>query len=444
MSLSDKQLTRRIRAPFLSVLGSLRQRFDRDAWESDYVQRAFTPDGTDMTDLYGTDALGNLLVGGGVKTPATTSVRLQLAANSKIATINPFFVNNNDTTPLEIVGISCIYGTAASVASTGTLVKDPVGSVPGGGSACMTGTFNLNTTTNTLQNATLMGVRGSAPLVIGPGEQLTFLVSAVSALAGLSVTVYLRPHTGVSIASYSRHANADIATATTIYLNVIPGLTVRSVAMRWGVAATDATMTAAITKDVPTDAPGAGTATILSAAQSIKGTVNTTVYPALSATAANLKMAAGDRLALKLTGAPTATTDLVVTVFFSAGPEQHFVVPVSLWDGAATDRTMYISDGYYVVSDCWETWSTISTSITHLLTKDTGATAAGAGTALQTDNTNAGILTSGTLNTPVGSSFNLTNRPSLWLSPGDRLGLKNGGSASGLAGVFAAILLRRA
>jgi hypothetical protein len=158
-------------------------------------------------------------------------------------------------------------------------------------------------------------------------------------------------------------------------------------------------------------------------------------------------MAAGDRLAVKMTGTLTALADLVVTVFFTGSLVSHIVVPTSFWDANATDRTLFISDGSYIVADYWETWSTASTSINHLLTKDTGTTAAGAGTGLLTDNTNAGIDTSQAANTPLAGTLLSTvgTKPTLWVGPGDRLSIhNNAGTAGSLAGVFSALLLRQA
>lgn len=446
MPIGDRELTARIRAPFLSLLGQLRARFQRDGWENDYQQRAFNAAGTDQLDLIGTDALNNTLLAGQVTIPFETPIRCQISAAGKIGQTTPFFCNANDTTPLEITRIDCIFGTADGAVNTGFVSKDGQGIAAGKGSSCMTGTFDMNATANTLQVATLAGARGTPSLVIGPGEQLTFnIASTLTSLASLYVTVWVRPATGCSIAQYYRPANADIATYTA-FLNLVPGLTVRAIAIRSGTIATDAgTITVTVTKDTGTTVPGAGTA-LLAASQSLKaaGSANTTLFPALTATAASLVMAAGDRIAVKLSAAPTTTANFVVTIFFSSGPEQHVLIPVPLWDNISTDRTMFVSDAYYQVIDCWETFSTVSTSLTHLLTKDTGTTAPGGGTGLQTDNTNTGILTSSTINTPVGSVLltAVSTKPTLWLAPGDRLGYKNAGTAGSPAGNFAAILLR--
>lgn len=402
----------------------------------------------------GRDASDRLRIGGALNRPQHTPILCMVQANGKIAT-SPIFVNANDAEALEIVRIDCIFSVADGAVNTGKITKEIAGVAPGSGDSVMTGTFDLNATANTLQTATLVGVpgntsrnntlSGTSKLLISAGEQLSFKpTSAVTSLAGLAIIVWVRESVALPPASLFLAANGDIATMT-MYLNVIPGTTVRAVAMRWSAAATNAgTVTADVTKDTSTNAPGAGTS-VLTAAQSVKGTANTTVFPALTATAATLKMASGDRLALKMTGTLTALAGLVVTVFFAEGPERLITIPLTYWDALSTDRTLFIAnDRYYEVYDNWGTWSTASTSLTKLLTKDTGTTAPGAGTGLLTDNTNAGILTSATANTPVGSLrlSAVSTKPSLILAPGDRLGIKNASAVGALAGYAGTVVLR--
>jgi predicted RecA/RadA family phage recombinase len=74
------------------------------------------------------------------------------------------------------------------------------------------------------------------------------------------------------------------------------------------------TLTADITKDTGTNAPGAGAAVLASTKLNLEGTANTVQSPALSATAANLVLAAGDRLAFKPSAAGTAIAGVAVTV----------------------------------------------------------------------------------------------------------------------------------
>lgn len=68
-----------------------------------------------------------------------------------------------------------------------------------------------------------------------------------------------------------------------------------------------------IEKLTGTTAAGSGTV-LLSTAFNLKGTINTVQYGALVTTGATV-LNSGDRLALKLTGTPTAVADLVATVF---------------------------------------------------------------------------------------------------------------------------------
>ena len=72
-------------------------------------------------------------------------------------------------------------------------------------------------------------------------------------------------------------------------------------------------VTAVVTKDTGTQAPGAGTSLHASGSFNLKGTANTVQTAVLSGTLATLTLAAGDRLSVKLTGTPTALAGTVVT-----------------------------------------------------------------------------------------------------------------------------------
>ncbi|SRR6266498_3866966 len=72
-----------------------------------------------------------------------------------------------------------------------------------------------------------------------------------------------------------------------------------------------------VTKDTATDAPGAGTDLLTNntnAGFDLKGTANTVQNGALTATAAALLLAAGDRLSLDFSGVLTALVGLVITI----------------------------------------------------------------------------------------------------------------------------------
>lgn len=77
-------------------------------------------------------------------------------------------------------------------------------------------------------------------------------------------------------------------------------------------AAAGGTSTLGVFKDTGTNAPGAGT-DVLSADFNLNGTANTTQAGALSATAATLAMAAGDRLSVKFANAIQSSAGVTVT-----------------------------------------------------------------------------------------------------------------------------------
>lgn len=80
------------------------------------------------------------------------------------------------------------------------------------------------------------------------------------------------------------------------------------------VAGTDGgTVTLAVNKCTGTQAPSAGTAVHASTAN-LKGTINTVQNLTLSATVANLQLAAGNRLAVDFTGTLTSAVGLLTVV----------------------------------------------------------------------------------------------------------------------------------
>jgi len=74
----------------------------------------------------------------------------------------------------------------------------------------------------------------------------------------------------------------------------------------------------AVTLDIEkltgTQAPGSGVAVLGATKVDLKGTINAVQAPALTGTAADKVLAVGDRLSLKLTGAPAVVAGLAVLV----------------------------------------------------------------------------------------------------------------------------------
>jgi len=111
----------------------------------------------------------------------------------------------------------------------------------------------------------------------------------------------------VSYASYG----AEVATQAFFIAPV--AMQVLKVSEVHGTANT-AAQTADITKDTGTQAAGAGAVVLGSTKLNLAATANTVQSPALSGTAANLLLAAGDRLSFKPSIAGTEIANVVVTV----------------------------------------------------------------------------------------------------------------------------------
>jgi hypothetical protein len=115
-------------------------------------------------------------------------VTFTLNSNATQAT-QPFYLCEQS---FEVVDASVVYATAAGGALTATITIDPPGTAPGAGASVGSGTFNLNTTTNTaifLTPATTLSTR-----IAPKGAYISFVLGAAKqSLAGVTATVTLRP-----------------------------------------------------------------------------------------------------------------------------------------------------------------------------------------------------------------------------------------------------------
>lgn len=445
-----------VTAPFKAKFGEMRASdfagFD-SAWSNSYVQRATSNDGTQDSDLIGTDSFDRFMVGGYHIRALRTVINFNLATNASLSS-QRFFIADQ---PYEIRAIALQYDTADGATNTGFVTKEVAGQAAGTGVSVQTGTFNLNTTANVVQTAVLparnqAGIFGPQESVISvnTGEMLSFkFASAVTSLAGLNVSLSMLPNNSFAPAVFVANANAAIATQA-IYLANRP-VTITGVSMVWGTAATNAgAVTLTVTKDTGTTAPGAGTS-VLTAVQSVKGAINTPVNPALTATAATLTMATGDRLSLLTAGTLTALAGVVVVVSFANQSSKAFTLggpvagmalaifnaPASVAVGTAA--TFFIADRDYRVDDVSEVWSTAgSGNLT--VTIDGSTVASGGGTSVLTDNTNAGPATTGTANTVVVGTLAISKR-TLLLPAGSRLSAKYGGTLGALANPVVSVSL---
>lgn len=116
--------------------------------------------------------------------------------------------------------------------------------------------------------------------------------------------------------TYHQNVNANLVDTSFFVAN--RAYTITAVRVNHGVAGSDAgAVTLDVKKATGTQAPSAGT-TVLSATHNLKAVANTVVNLGLSATAANLDLAAGDRLAIDYTGVLTGVDNVAVTVQLKA------------------------------------------------------------------------------------------------------------------------------
>lgn len=415
------------------------------AASNDWAEKARTANGANDVEVWRVDSDNNLRIGGQAISPMPMTFSIDFPSLTGTPT-QAFFIA---PAPMVITGIQCSYATANGATLTATVTKDTGTQAPGAGSVVQVGSFNLNTTTNTVQNATLptpyvaqsTGTPQSGVIKLATGDRLSLKFStAVTSLAGLVLTVAAFPGGKGHVAVYHVQANGSLATMA-FHLANRP-MTVQKVMAVWSAAGTDAgAVTIDITKDTSTNAPGAGTS-ILSAALSVKTTANTVATPALTATAATKLMAAGDRLSIKYTGTLTALAGMVVVVWFNPIYYRKEASYAFSANGSLASESFFVADRDYVIKDLSEVHSAAGTdggAVTCAITIDANGVAPGAGTIVQTDNSNAGFNMKGTANTvQVGT---LATPRNLVLPAGARLSTKFAGTLTTLAGVVITVSL---
>ena len=417
-----------------------------NAWSNAFWSKAATADDKEDIYLLGTDSDNALLLGGEAVVPMATTETFYL--NSLTGTPNQTILLA--MFPMKITKIQCKFSAANGATLTGQVTKEVGVQAPAGGSTVMSNTFNLNGTANTQQSATLADYSSTSDptrdkIFLNTGDRLSFKFSgAVTSLAGLAVTVSYIPGAKGHVAYYRMSANASIATQFFFLAN--RPHTIRAISMIWGTAATDAgAVTLDVTKDVSTNAPGAGSS-VLSAAQSVKTAANTVNAQTLNTTASRLQMAAGDRLSVKTTGTLTALANVVIAVWFQPVAGRKEVNFNILANGSQATQPFFVADIDYEIVDFSEVHSVAGTdggAVNIALTIDGGGvltTAPGSGLVAQTDNSNAGFNAKGTANTvQVATLATLSKRI---LPAGAYLSALYAGTLTSLAGVCMTVSLR--
>jgi hypothetical protein len=179
-------------------------------------------------------------------------------------------------------------------------------------------------------------------------------------------------------------------------------------------------VTGHITKEKSGQAPGAGT-TVMSGTFNLKATANTEATATLSSNPADLEFVAGDMLSFNLTGNAQTCAGVLVMVWV-----QPYVRALDFsWYSAAvtsTDQVFMNANRPYPIRAIRGVFATAEASDATAnvqVTVDDGTEAPGAGTALLTNDSNAGLDFNGTANVPEVGAFSATT-----LIAGERLAVK--------------------
>lgn len=413
---------------------------------NDFAEKASTLAGTNNKEVWRVDTDDALRIGAEAIYPMAATINFPLATNASIVS-QAFFVAPY---ALEIKGIKCVYATADGAANTGWVTHETGAQAPGTGATVMNGTFNLNSTVNLVQSATLwveypnpsaaQTVSYNSVIRMAAGDRLSFkLASAVTSLAGLAVTVAATPGGKGAMIVYNMQANGDIVDQH-FFLANCDYIVSRIDEVHSAAGTNGGAVTLDVKKCTGTQAPSAGT-TLLSAVFSLKTTPNVVQNGALTATAADLRLAPGNRISIDVTGTMTAVAGVVVVVTLQP-VEKRKEVTFTLSKNAnqGVDQNFFIADRRYEIVAASEVHSVAAGGASKLqLTRDTLTDAPGAGTDLLSNNTNAGFDLNGTAETPtiatwVDTRFN-------FLMAGDKMSVDFANAAQSSAGVTVTVSL---
>lgn len=397
------------------------------------------------------DSNGLMRLGNAGNVPQRRVVTCHLYPNANLVA-QSFFVN---CTPNQLVisGLEAVFTTAGSVAgAAGTITHETVvgglQQAAGAGKSVLTGTFDFHATAATVQTGVLganylrasrstsvaSATPGTGLIVLQPGDSLSFKPSGtLTTLVGVTISVFLAPGGKYHFASYYLATAGGAATLS--LLTLMRTRTLMYGAALWQVKeATAGSLTLDVTKDASATAPGAGT-TMLASTVNLKSAALTYTQLALSATAANLTGIYSDSVAVKLSAGATELAGVLVTLAFSAGDSEVQIDYNAANSTVGTNEEFAILDRDYLTVSVGAKWSTAGgAGCTAQVTMDAGTNTPGSG--------GLGLHTAfdctGTANTPVWGT--LAARQALYGANTYRLGLKNAGTTSPLAGLQLSVL----
>jgi hypothetical protein len=210
---------------------------------------------------------------------------------------------------------------------------------------------------------------------------------------------------------------------------------------------TAATMTAYIEKLTGTQAVGGGVS-LMSGTFDMKATALTVQNATLTSNkdasgASYLELAAGDRLGLVFSAVADDLAGIQITLTFAPSGDQLWLPVLLTLNGKMVDQHFFVADQDYIVTGAYAVHGTkLSVAGKLQITKCTGAAQApSAGTALLTNNSNAGFDLNAANNTAQTGTLTAT-AASLRLAPGNTLAFNFPATVTALADLVVMVTLQ--
>ncbi len=435
------------RYPFMKRFGLLNgenpNMVDHDMDNNSYLSFS-TSDGTASIEAMRVDASNRLRVGTSVYRSSPLPVRFVMAANGGLAT-QAFFIADQ---AYEVISATEVHSTAGNDAGAVTIdiTKDVSGVAPGAGVSVLVSPFNAKATANTVQTGSRSSSASAIQIAAGDRISVKF-TGTLTSLAGVEITLLLAPGMSGDRAVFNMAANGSLVDQC--FYTATKNMKVSSVYYVHSTAGSDGgAVNLQLTKDTSTNAPGAGTDLLTNntnAGFNCKATANVVQTGTLTATAANLRLAPGDRLSVDFAGTLTALAGVVLVVVFDPYYETIDVPWNMNATASITDQAFFIANRPYKIVAASEVHSTAGTdgsAVNLQLVIDRETDAPGAGSDVISLNANAGFNLKGTANTVQVGTF--ISDGITYLLPGDRLSVDIAGTTTSLAGVQLTVTLQAA
>jgi hypothetical protein len=415
---------------------------DHDMDNNSYMSWA-TADGTDSIVGMRVDSGNRLQVGSSVYRSTPKVVKFVMNANADIATQCVFIADQD----YEFSTVQEVHSTAAgSATATLDITKEASGIAPGAGTSLLSSVLLLNTTANSPQGRTRS--LNAKTIQIAAGDRISVKFDGtLTSLAGIVVTIVLTPGLNGDSAVFNILANGSLADQC--FYTATKNMKIASIYYVHSTAGTNGSaVNLQVTKDTSTNAPGAGTDLLTNntnAGFDCKGTANVVQTGALSATAANLRLAPGDRLSVDFAGTLTALAGVVVVVNFTPYYETIDVTWSMNANGSLADQCFFYAGRPYKVVGISEVHAVAGndgSAVNLQVTLDRETDAPGAGSDLISLNANAGFNLKATANTVQVGTF--ISDGITYMLPGDRLSVDFAGTLTTLAGVQVTVTLQLA